>query len=118
MIPLPKFSYTTPTPETERNTPDFQKLNLEQSKPAKNDKTHPSKPAKNEKKHPSKDAKSQHVAKIEDAKPAKNEITISNVAKSRGVIAKRKIGVATIHEYDPKLTEIIVTNKGSFNFSV
>ena len=41
-------------------------------------------------------------------KPAKNEITISNVAKSRGVIAKRKIGVATIHEYDPKLSEIII----------
>ena len=26
MIPLPKFLYTTPTPDTERNTPDFQKL--------------------------------------------------------------------------------------------
>ena len=98
MIPLPKFSYTTPTPETERNTPDFQKLNLEHSKPAKNDKTHPSKDAKSQ----------QNVAKIADAKPAKNEITISNVAKSRGVIAKRKIGVATIHEYDPKLSEIII----------
>jgi hypothetical protein len=28
---LPKFSYTTPSPETERNTPDFPKLDLSDS---------------------------------------------------------------------------------------
>ena len=68
MIPLPKFLYTTPTPDTERNTPDFQKL----SKNSFSNKTEDPNGSKT-------------LVKIEDSNCTKNSVKIEedpNVTKA------------------------------------
>lgn len=82
-IPLPKFSYTTPTPETERNTPDFQRLTFPGSG--------------------KKESEGSNSANGGCSDPNKSE-SVSAMAK----VGKRKKGVLRIKDYDPIPSEVII----------
>ena len=120
MIPLPKFLYTTPTPDTERNTPDFQKL----SKNSANNKTEDSNGTTKNSVSKIEDSNCiKNSVKIEDPKCAKNSVKIEdpNVTKasianfgpseSSGACAtstaakKRKTGVSAMMVMMPPMTK-------------
>jgi len=98
VIPLPKFLYTTPTPDTERYTPDFQKM----SKNSTNNKTEDPNGTKNSVKIDQPNC-TKNTVKIEDPFVIKPSTTNFGPSESSGASVftstakKRKTGVNFIN---------------------